>query len=150
MVHMANMPPAAPIIANVATAIPSPKAASLPVLEEPKSLETAFVPIRGFIWFKFAIQTSPDIQETIICRDSGIGHNLVDQEWLKQFEYIIEQRYGNNVSGFNGHITKLYEHATWMFYIQDITKDDNTTLVKMTTKAWVVDSLEANCLLGNM
>ncbi len=47
--YMANMPPTVPIVAKVTTAAPPPKAASLPILEESKSSETAFVLIGGFI-----------------------------------------------------------------------------------------------------
>ncbi len=108
--YITNTPPTAPIITNVAAAISLSKAASLPVLEKPKSSETASVPMGGFIWLKFAIQASPDTQETIICRNSGTGHDLVDQEWLKQFEYTIEQQYDDNVSSFNGCIIKLHEY----------------------------------------
>ncbi len=46
---MTGTPPAALIVANVAVAAPPPKAASLPVLEEPKFPETISVPIGGFI-----------------------------------------------------------------------------------------------------
>ncbi len=37
-----------------------------------------------------------------------------------------------------------------MFYIQGVTKDNNIALVKITANTWIIDSLEANCLLGNM
>ncbi len=88
---MIDIFPTTPIVANITTATLSSKAAFLPVLEEPKSPETASVLIRGFTWFKFIIQAFPDIQKTTICRDSNIGHDLIDQEWLNQFEYMIKQ-----------------------------------------------------------
>ncbi len=46
--YMTDMPPTALIVANVAAAVLLPKAASLSVLEEPKSLATVSVLIEGF------------------------------------------------------------------------------------------------------
>jgi hypothetical protein len=75
--------------------------------------------------------------------DTGTGRDMIDRRFLRNFNHQIKKMVGNPIRGFNGPATSLEEYAVFTFFAEA-----KGRLVKMNGAAWVVDNLDANCLLG--
>jgi hypothetical protein len=80
-----------------------------------------------------------------ICVDTGTGKDMIDKRFLQKFDHRFIKDVGGFIKGFNGPSTYIDKLAEFSFYVPT---SDQTKMVKMYAQAWVVDKLDANCLLG--
>ncbi len=85
-----------------------------------------------------------------ICFDTGTGRDLIDRNFVRQFDYTIYAVEGGYVRGFGSVPTRLWEYVEFSFYLLGKRISiDNDAVVKVMVKAWLVDALEVGCLIGN-
>jgi hypothetical protein len=98
-----------------------------------------------FSHMKLQIMAKPGGDTDGICIDTGTGRNMIDRRFLRQYQHTLHKKVGGAIRGYNGPADELGEYADFYFYA----KTDDNKLVKLNAQAWVVDKLDANCLLGN-
>jgi hypothetical protein len=102
-----------------------------------------------FSYMRMEIQADAQGNKHHICLDTGTGRDMIDRRFLGHFEHTIHKLKGGAVKGFNGPSSRLEEYATFFFYMRGQKADGAQGMVKMQASAWLIDKLEANCLLGN-
>jgi hypothetical protein len=102
--------------------------------------------LRGsFTHMRLTVRPRPGGDVHTVCIDTGTGREMIDKNFLKQFDHVIRLKEGGAIKGFNGPAAHLNEYAEFTFFAQT----NNKKLVKLHAAAWVVDKLDANCLIGN-
>lgn len=122
------------------------------VVQAPAPPKFDAVAMGGYTHLQIKVRATIDGGDVHLCADSGSGKSLVDRRWLdKHFpeRRVVTAPTPDSVKGVGGRPFSLTERAVWDIYAPGKKDDGTHGLLRETAEAWIVDELDAGCLLGN-
>lgn len=104
------------------------------------------------IHLQINIRPRVNAPELSICADLGAGISLINRRFLENNfpnSEITKVVVSKLIKGVGGTPMTLMHKARFSFYAPGVKSGDSPGLLKETGEAWIVNSLEAGCLLAN-
>jgi Reverse transcriptase (RNA-dependent DNA polymerase)/RNase H-like domain found in reverse transcriptase/Integrase zinc binding domain len=103
----------------------------------------------SYTHLRIRVQSNQNGEAFDICADPGTGRSIIDREWLKTLEHTIVKKEGSHIRGVGNKRMKVTDWAEFWFYAPARKTNGTAVTIKLQASGWVIDNLEARCLLGN-